>query len=162
MAKSDKFSSKVPALADYTPSFVNEDGEITDAKAVVKLVHNLMTDKAKAQDAREDALAEAVAVAEERDGLQEKLDELAQAVRKVSAGGTWGGGASADSSTMCGQLEMSTTELQRSYRESHEALMRAMVSSMMQAGGGARRGWEAEEGPGGATMLDIWSGGSVS
>ena len=75
MAKSDKFSSKVPALADYKPSFVNEDGEITDVDKVIKVVHTLMSDKAKAQDAREDALAEAVAVTEERDGLQEKLDD---------------------------------------------------------------------------------------
>lgn len=75
MAKSNKFSSKVPALADYKPSWVNEDGEITDVDAVLKVVHTLMVDKAKAQDAREDALAENKELAQERDALQEKVDD---------------------------------------------------------------------------------------
>jgi hypothetical protein len=75
VAKSNKFSSKVPALADYKPSWVNEDGEITDVDAVLKVVHTLMVDKAKAQDAREDALAENKELAQERDALQEKVDD---------------------------------------------------------------------------------------
>lgn len=75
MAKSNKFSSKVPALADYKPSWINEDGEITDVQAVLKVVHTLMVDKAKAQDAREDALAEVKEVTAARDELQEKVDD---------------------------------------------------------------------------------------
>lgn len=75
MAKSNKFSSKVPALADYKPSWVNEDGEITDTEAVLKVVHTLMTDKAKAQDAREDVVAENKELAQERDELQAKVDD---------------------------------------------------------------------------------------
>lgn len=77
MAKSDKFSSKVPALADYKPSFVNEDGEIEDVEAAIKVFHTLMVDKAKAQDAREDAQAETKQTAQERDALQKQLDDKA-------------------------------------------------------------------------------------
>lgn len=73
MAKSNKFSSKVPALADYKAPWVNEDGEV-DVEAAKKAVHTLMVDKAKAQDAREDALAEVQEVTSERDELQTKLD----------------------------------------------------------------------------------------
>lgn len=74
MAKSNKYSSKVPALADYKPSWVNEDGEITNVEAAIKAIHTLMVDKAKAQDAREDALAENKDLAKERDELQEQVD----------------------------------------------------------------------------------------
>lgn len=75
MAKSTKFSSKVPELADYKPSFVNEDGEVADTDAAIKAFHTLMVDKAKAQDAREDALAEIKQTVQERDALQEKVDD---------------------------------------------------------------------------------------
>lgn len=75
MAKSTKFSSKVPALADYKPSFVNEDGEIENAEAAIKAFHTLMVDKAKAQDAREDVLAENKDLAQERDELQTKVED---------------------------------------------------------------------------------------
>jgi hypothetical protein len=75
VAKSNKYSSKVPALADYKPSWLNEDGEITNVDAAIKAVHTLMVDKAKAQDAREDALAENKELVQERDELQEKVDD---------------------------------------------------------------------------------------
>jgi hypothetical protein len=75
VAKSNKYSSKVPALVDYKPSWLNEDGEITNVDAAIKAVHTLMVDKAKAQDAREDALAENKDLAKERDELQEKVDD---------------------------------------------------------------------------------------
>ena len=78
MAKSTKFSSKVPALDDYKlPSWINEEGEVTDLEAAKKALHTLALDKAKAQDAREDALAEAKEVAVERDTLQTELDSKA-------------------------------------------------------------------------------------
>jgi hypothetical protein len=72
--KSNKFTSKVPDLTDYKPSFVNEDGEITDVKAAIKAFHTLMVDKAKAQDAREDAQVETTEITAERDSLQSKID----------------------------------------------------------------------------------------
>lgn len=75
MAKSTKFSSKVPSLADYQFTFMNEDGEIENPEAVKKAFHTLMTDKAKAQDAREDVLAEKTELAQERDELQTKVDD---------------------------------------------------------------------------------------
>lgn len=76
MAKSNKFSSKVPALADYAlPSWINEDGEVTDVEAARKALHTLALDKAKAQDAREDALAQVQEVTVERDELQKVVDD---------------------------------------------------------------------------------------
>lgn len=75
MAKSTKFSSKVPELAEYKFTFVNEDGEIADVEAAKKAFHTLMVDKAKAQDARDDALAENAKTVQERDELQEKVDD---------------------------------------------------------------------------------------
>lgn len=77
MAKSTKFSSKVPSLSEYKFTFVNEDGEIEDVEAAKKAFHTLMVDKAKAQDAREDAQAEVATVTAERDELQTKLDDKA-------------------------------------------------------------------------------------
>jgi hypothetical protein len=74
VAKSNKFTSKVPALEDVTLAFVNEDGTVDEEKAK-KVLHTLMTDKAKAQDAREDAVAETKETATERDELQTKLDD---------------------------------------------------------------------------------------
>ena len=47
--------------------------------------------------------------------------------------------------SLFGQLEISTTELQRSYRESHGALLRAIVGGMQDAGE-TRRGWDVEAG----------------
>jgi hypothetical protein len=76
MAKSTKFSSKVPALDDYKlPSWINEEGEVTDLEAAKKALHTLALDKAKAQDAREDALAQVAEVTVERDELQTKVDD---------------------------------------------------------------------------------------
>ena len=79
--------------------------------------------------------------------MQRQLDELAEAVRQVRQGGERG---MCDrfprADTLFEQLEMSTTELQRSYRESHEALLRAIVGSMMQDAGETRRGWDVEAG----------------
>jgi hypothetical protein len=73
VAKSNKFSSKVPALEDYKPSWVNADGEV-DVDAALKAAHTLMLDKAKAQDAREDAVAETKEAQSQATELQEKLD----------------------------------------------------------------------------------------
>ena len=79
--------------------------------------------------------------------MQLQLDELAEAVRQVRKGGERGMcDRSPRADSLFGQLEMSTTELQRSYRESHEALLRAIVSSMMQDAGETRRGWDVEAG----------------
>lgn len=77
MAKSNKFSSKVPSLAEYKFPFLNEDGEIEDVESAKKAFHTLMVDKAKAQDAREDAQAEVATVTAERDELQKVVDDKA-------------------------------------------------------------------------------------
>lgn len=74
--KSNKFSSKVPALSDLEAKWVNEDGEV-DVEAAKKAMHTLMVDKAKAQDAREDALEDAKEVTAERDDLKTKLESKA-------------------------------------------------------------------------------------
>lgn len=75
VAKSNKYSSKVPSLEQYKFPFLNEDGEIEDVEAAKKAFHTLMVDKAKAQDAREDAQAEVATVTAERDELQTKVDD---------------------------------------------------------------------------------------
>lgn len=74
MAKSDKFSKKVPSLADYKAPWVKEDGTV-DVEAAKKAFHTLMVDKAKAQDAREDALSEKQEVTSQVADLQTKLDD---------------------------------------------------------------------------------------
>jgi hypothetical protein len=73
--KSDKYTSKVPSLAEYKFPFVNEDGEITDVEAAKKAFHTLMVDKAKAQDAREDALGEKKEAESQATELQAELDK---------------------------------------------------------------------------------------
>lgn len=74
MAKSDKFTSKVPALAELVAPWVSEDGEV-DIEAAKKAIHTLMVDKAKAQDAREDALAEKREAESQATELQAELDK---------------------------------------------------------------------------------------
>lgn len=92
MAKSDKFTSKVPKLEDVTLAFVGEDGTVDEEKAR-KVLHTLMADKAKAQDAREDATAEVTEQKSKGAELQKQLDdkhdpdskaELEKANRKVT------------------------------------------------------------------------------
>lgn len=78
MAKSIKFTSKVPKLEDYKPSWlkIGEDGEReVDIDAALKAAYTLTVDKAKAQDAREDAVAEVAERTTERDELQSKVDD---------------------------------------------------------------------------------------
>ena len=77
MAKSTKYTSKVPALADYKAPWIKGEGDEreVDIDAALKAFHTLMTDKAKAQDAREDALAEVAERTTERDELQAKVDD---------------------------------------------------------------------------------------
>lgn len=74
MAKSDKFTSKVPKLEDVTLAFVSEDGTVDEEKAR-KVLHTLMADKAKAQDAREDALAEVKEQESKVTELQSQVDD---------------------------------------------------------------------------------------
>lgn len=73
-----KFLSKVPSLADYQAPWEKdgEDSEV-DKTALKKFIHNLLVDKAKAQDAREAEQAKTVEVATERDELQTKLESKA-------------------------------------------------------------------------------------
>jgi hypothetical protein len=76
VSKSDKFTSKVPTLEELKPSWVNADGEV-DVEAAKKAIHTLMLDKAKAQDAREDALTETKEAKSQATELQEQLDSKA-------------------------------------------------------------------------------------
>lgn len=77
MAKSTKYTEKVPKLEDYKAPFVTGEGEDreVDVDAAIKAVHTLMLDKAKAQDAREDAVAEVKEIGAARDELQAKVDD---------------------------------------------------------------------------------------
>lgn len=78
MPKSTKYQEKVPKLEDYKPSWlkVGEDGEQTvDVAAALKAAYTLTVDKAKAQDAREDATADAAVVTTEKDALQALVDD---------------------------------------------------------------------------------------
>lgn len=82
MSKSNKFTSKVPALEELKPSWVNADGEV-DVEAAKKAIHTLMLDKAKAQDAREDAVAEKKEAESQAAELQTQLDDKAGPDAKV-------------------------------------------------------------------------------
>lgn len=82
MSKSDKYTSKVPKLEDVTLAFVGEDGAVDEEKAK-KVLHTLMTDKAKAQDAREDALTETKEAESKVTELQSALDDKSGPDAKV-------------------------------------------------------------------------------
>lgn len=76
MPKSDKFTAKVPKLEDITLNWVDSEGNVDEEKAK-KALHTLMLDKAKAQDAREDALADKKAVESQRDEATKALEDKA-------------------------------------------------------------------------------------
>lgn len=77
MAKSTKYTSKVPKIEDYKAPFVTGEGDEreVDVDAAIKVVHTLMLDKAKAQDDREDAKAELTERTAEVTDLQAKVDD---------------------------------------------------------------------------------------
>ena len=74
MAKSTKHTENVPALSDYRAPWETESGEETDVNKpkLKSYIHGLLLDKAKAQDAREDAKAEVETVTAERDDFKEQ------------------------------------------------------------------------------------------
>jgi hypothetical protein len=77
MTKSTKYQEKVPKLEDYKAPWLKEvDGEqVVDVPAALKAIHTLMVDKAKAQDAREDAAADTKIAEEAAAELQAKVDD---------------------------------------------------------------------------------------
>lgn len=82
MAKSNKYTSKVPKLEDVTLNWVDSEGKVDEEKAK-KALHTLMTDKAKAQDAREDALVEVKEQGSKVAELQKQLDDKSDPDTKV-------------------------------------------------------------------------------
>lgn len=74
MAKSTKHTENVPALSEYRAPWETESGEETEVNKpkLKSYIHGLLLDKAKAQDAREDAKAETEAVTAERDEAKEQ------------------------------------------------------------------------------------------
>ena len=77
MAKSTKYTAKVPKLEDYKPSFVTGEGDDreVDVDAALKALHTLALDKAKAQDSAEDVKAALAERTTQRDELQTKVDD---------------------------------------------------------------------------------------
>jgi hypothetical protein len=74
VAKSTKHTENVPSLSDYRAPWETESGEETEVNKpkLKSYIHGLLVDKAKAQDAREDAKAEVEAITAERDEFKEQ------------------------------------------------------------------------------------------
>lgn len=74
MAKSTKHTENVPSLSDYRAPWETESGEETEVNKpkLKSYIHGLLVDKAKAQDAREDAKAEVETITAERDDFKEQ------------------------------------------------------------------------------------------
>lgn len=70
-----KHIENVPSLKDFRAPWESETGEAEiDKDKLKKFIHNLITDKAKAQDARDEEVEKAKAIETERDELKETLD----------------------------------------------------------------------------------------
>lgn len=87
MAKSTKHQENVPQFDAFRAPWETETGaeaEIDKAK-LKRYIHGLVVDKAKAQDAREDAQAEVEALTTERDDLKARADsgDGAEATKQI-------------------------------------------------------------------------------
>lgn len=71
-----KHIDSVPSLAKFRPPWITEDGtevEI-DKDKLTKYIHGLVSDKAKAQDSRDEAVEKLTATETERDEYKEQVD----------------------------------------------------------------------------------------
>ena len=70
-----KHIDNVPSLKDFKAPWESETGETEIDKAVLKkYIHNLITDKAKAQDGRDEAVAKVSTLEAERDEYKEQVE----------------------------------------------------------------------------------------
>lgn len=71
-----KHIDSVPKLTEFRPPWQTADGTEVEInkETLTKFIHNLITDKAKALDSRDEAKAEAEKVATERDELKSQAD----------------------------------------------------------------------------------------
>lgn len=71
-----KHIDNVPKLAEFRPPWTTEDGTEVDIDKdkLKKYIHNLVTDKAKAQDSRDEAVEKVTSVEAERDELKEQVE----------------------------------------------------------------------------------------
>lgn len=71
-----KHIDNVPKLTEFRPPWITEDGTEVDVDKdrLKKYIHNILTDKAKAQDARDEAVDSGKVVETERDTLKEQVD----------------------------------------------------------------------------------------
>lgn len=74
-----KHVDNVPKLEDFRPPWVNAQGEESEINkdTLKKFIHNLLTDKAKAQDSRDVALEKVTAAEAERDEFKAEIDSKA-------------------------------------------------------------------------------------
>lgn len=72
-----KHIDNVPALAEFRPPWITEDGNEVeiDKDKLKKYIHGLVTDKAKAQDARDDEATKVKDLTGQVDTLQKQVDE---------------------------------------------------------------------------------------
>lgn len=71
-----KHIDNVPKLADFRPPWITADGTEAEINkdTLVKYIHNILTDKAKAQDARDELVESNKALEAERDTLKGEVD----------------------------------------------------------------------------------------